>query len=83
MFYFNLYQTIRILKTGFTKLHMGLMVLVKKMSVLINLLLQNTNVVSVLSRTDEFHELLYNELTGENPVMRRCLEKLTPKVGIG
>jgi hypothetical protein len=30
------------------KLHMGLMVLVKKMSVLINFLLQNTNLVSVL-----------------------------------
>ena len=61
---------------------MCLVVLVKKMVVLI-MLLQNTNVVSVLSRTDEFHELLYNELTSENPVMCRCLEKLTPKVGIG
>jgi hypothetical protein len=32
----------------FAKLHMGLVVLVKKMSVLINFLLQNTNLVSVL-----------------------------------
>ena len=35
---------------GFTKLHMGLVILVKKMSVLINFLLQNTNLVSVLSK---------------------------------
>ena len=34
----------------FVKLHMGLVVLVKKMSVLINFLLQNTNLVSVLSK---------------------------------
>jgi hypothetical protein len=34
----------------FSKLHMGLVVLVKKMSVLINFLLQNTNLVSVLSK---------------------------------
>ena len=34
--------------SGFTKLHMGLVVLVKKMSVFINFLLQNTNLVSVL-----------------------------------
>ena len=34
----------------FAKLHMGLVVLVKKMSVLINFLLQNTNLVSVLSK---------------------------------
>jgi hypothetical protein len=37
-------------RTGFTKLHMGLMVLVKIMSVLNNFLLQNTNLVSVLSK---------------------------------
>ena len=36
--------------SGFTKLHMGLVVLVKKMSVLINFLLQNINLVSVLSK---------------------------------
>jgi hypothetical protein len=36
--------------TGFTKLHMGLVVVVKKISVLINFLLQNTNLVSVLSK---------------------------------
>jgi hypothetical protein len=36
--------------TEFAKLHMGLVVLVKKMSVLINFLLQNTNLVSVLSK---------------------------------
>ena len=52
----------------FAKLHMGLVVLVKKMSVLINFLLQNTNLVSVLSkicpnllvmsdRTDTFRKL--------------------------
>ena len=35
------------LYTGFTKLHIGLAVLVKKISVLINFLLQNTNLVSV------------------------------------
>ena len=34
----------------FAKLQMGLVVLVKKMSVLINFLLQNTNLVSVLSK---------------------------------
>jgi hypothetical protein len=34
----------------FTKLHMGFVDLVKKMSVLINFLLQNTNLVSVLGR---------------------------------
>ena len=33
---------------GFMKLHMGLVVLVQKMSVLINFLLQNTNLVSVI-----------------------------------
>ena len=37
-------------KTEFVKLHMGLVVLVKKMSVLINFLLQNTILVSVLSK---------------------------------
>jgi hypothetical protein len=36
--------------SGFKKLHMGLVVLVKKMSVLINFLLQNTNFVSVFSK---------------------------------
>ena len=55
-------------KREFTKLDMGLVVLEKKMSVLINFVLQNTNLVSVLSeipkillvmsdRTDEFREL--------------------------
>jgi hypothetical protein len=48
---------------GFAKLHMGLVVLAKNMSVLINFLLQNTNFVSVLfaqillvisDRTDNF-----------------------------
>ena len=34
----------------FAKLHMGLVVLVKKMTILINFLLQNTNLVSVLSK---------------------------------
>jgi hypothetical protein len=34
--------------SGFAKLHMGLVVLAKNMSVLINFLLQNTNFVSVL-----------------------------------
>ena len=57
----------------FAKLHMGLVVLVKKMSVLINFLLQDTNLVSVLNslaksaqillvmsdRTDTFRELCY------------------------
>ena len=38
------------LYTGFTKLHIGLAVLVKKISVLINFLLQNTNLVSVLGK---------------------------------
>ena len=42
---------VSVIITGFTKLHMGLVVLVKKMSVLINFLLQNTNLVSVLSKT--------------------------------
>ena len=52
---------------GFTKLHMGLVVLVKKMSVFINFLLQNTDFMSGLSkilvmsdRTDEFCELWYH-----------------------
>jgi hypothetical protein len=36
--------------SGFTKLHMGLVVLVKKMSVLVNFLLKNTNLLSVLSK---------------------------------
>ena len=56
--------------SGFTKLHMCLVVLVKKMSVFINFLLQNINLVSVLSkicpillvmsdRTDKFHELCH------------------------
>jgi len=35
--------------TGFTKLHMGLVVLVKKISVLINFRLQKLNLVVVLS----------------------------------
>ena len=51
--------------TEFTKLDMGLVVLEKKMSVLINFVLQNTNLVSVSpqillvmsDRTDEFREL--------------------------
>ena len=57
----------------FAKLHMGLVVLVKKMSVLINFLLQDTNLVSVLNslaksaqmllvmsdRTDTLRELCY------------------------
>ncbi len=47
---------------GFTKLHMGLVVLVKKMSVLINFLLQNTNLVSVLDRTNTFRELCNGEV---------------------
>ena len=54
---------------GFTKLHMGLVVLEKKMSVLINFLLQNTNfwqflakssqilLIVISDRTDEFREL--------------------------
>ena len=37
--------------TGFTKLHMILVVLVKKMSVLMNFLMQNANLVAVLSKT--------------------------------
>ena len=37
-------------ETGFTKLHRCLVVLVKKMSDLINFLMQNTNLVSVLSK---------------------------------
>jgi hypothetical protein len=37
-------------KAGFAKLHVGLMVLVKRMSVLINFLLQNTKLVSVLGK---------------------------------
>ena len=40
----------KMLLSGFMKLYMGLVVLVKKMSVLINFLLQNTNLVSVLSK---------------------------------
>ena len=54
--------------TEFAKLPMGLVVLVKKMSVLINFLLQNTNLVTSLAksaqillvmsdRTDTFREL--------------------------
>jgi hypothetical protein len=35
---------------GFKKYHMSLVVLVKKMSVLINFLTQNTNLVSVLTK---------------------------------
>ena len=42
--------SISFLTTGFTKLHIGLVVLVKKMSVLINFPLQNTNLVSFLSK---------------------------------
>ena len=50
---------------GFKKYHMSLVVLVKTMSVLINFLTENTNLVSVLmiicpnlaNRTDEFREL--------------------------
>jgi hypothetical protein len=37
----------------FTKLDMGLVVLEKKMSVLINFVLQNTNLVSVLSEISQ------------------------------
>ena len=49
---------VRVSLTGIMKLHMDLVVLVKKMSVLINFLLQNTNLVSVMSdRTDEFCKL--------------------------
>ena len=40
----------KMLLSGFMKLCMCLVVLVKKMSVLINFLLQNTNLVSVLSK---------------------------------
>ena len=36
--------------SGFKKLHMGLVVLVKEMSVFIHFLLQNTNLVSVLTK---------------------------------
>jgi hypothetical protein len=36
--------------SGFTKLHMGLVVLVKNISVLIHFLVKNTNLVSVLSK---------------------------------
>jgi hypothetical protein len=39
---------------GYTKLNMGLVVLVKKMSVLINFLLQNTYLVSVFSKITKF-----------------------------
>jgi len=46
IFKWNIISTI----TGFTKLPMGLVVLVKKMSVHINFLLQNTNLVSVLNK---------------------------------
>jgi hypothetical protein len=48
----NIYQHSFLLRqvTGFTKLHMGLAVLVKKMSVLINFLLHNTNLVSILGK---------------------------------
>ena len=38
------------LEAEFAKLHMGLVVLVKKMSVLVNFLLKNTNLLSVLSK---------------------------------
>jgi hypothetical protein len=34
----------------FTKLHVGLVILVKRMSVLVNFLLQNTKLVSVLGQ---------------------------------
>ena len=40
----------RYILTGFKKLLMVLLILLKKMSVLINFLLQNTNLVSVLSK---------------------------------
>ena len=40
----------RYILTGFKKVHMVLLILLKKMSVLINFLFQNTNLVSVLSK---------------------------------
>jgi hypothetical protein len=40
----------RTLSARFTKLHMGLVVLLKKMSVFIHFLLQNTKLVSVLNK---------------------------------
>ena len=42
----------------FAKLHMGLVVLVKKMSVLINFLLQDTNLVSVLNSLAKSAQIL-------------------------
>jgi hypothetical protein len=58
----KLYHILLYRVAEFTKLHMGLVVLVKIMSVLINFLLQNANLVSVLiklcwsylTRTDNF-----------------------------
>jgi hypothetical protein len=44
------FEKIILSSTWFTKLHMGSMILVKIMSVLNNFLLQNTNLVSVLSK---------------------------------
>ena len=38
------------ISAGFAKLHVGLVVLVKRLSVLINFLLQNTKLVSVLGK---------------------------------
>ena len=40
----------RYISTGFKKLHMGLLILLKEMSVLINFLLQNTHLLSDLSK---------------------------------
>ena len=52
-----------LLITGFAKLHVGLVVLVKRMSVLINFLLQNTKQFLVMSdRTDTFRELCNNSV---------------------
>jgi len=37
-------------RTGFAKLHLDLVVLMKKMSVLVNFLMQNTNLVPAFSK---------------------------------
>jgi hypothetical protein len=66
---------------------MGLVVLVKKMSVLINFLLQNTNLVSVLSksaqillvmsdRTDTFRKLCLKDIDPHNCVYMYMILKI-------
>ena len=65
------------LDSGFTKLHVGLVVLVKTMLVFNNFLLQNTNLVSDLSKIFlKFCQSRLTELCTKNNMSDRTLPRL-------